>query len=153
GWCFSNGPPRERSSPMNAPDTRPAKIHTHHLDRWAVVYVRQSSPQQVLRHTESAKVQANLRQQALAWGWPAERIRVIDQDQGRTATTSAGREGFRELLAEINLEHVGLVLGFQMSRLAREDEAWCRLMKLCGVYDTLLADLDGLYDPNDPNDH
>jgi DNA invertase Pin-like site-specific DNA recombinase len=138
---------------MNAPDTRPAKIHAHHLDRWAVVYVRQSSPQQVLRHTESAKVQANLHQQALQWGWPAERIRVIDQDQGRTATTVAGRDGFRELLAEISLEHVGLVLGLQMSRLAREDEAWCRLMKLCGVYHTLLADLDGLYDPHDPNDH
>jgi DNA invertase Pin-like site-specific DNA recombinase len=138
---------------MNAPDLRPAKIHAHHLDRWAVVYVRQSSPQQVLRHTESAKVQANLRQQALQWGWPAERIRIIDQDQGRTGTTAAGRDGFRELLAEISLEHVGLVLGLQMSRLAREDEAWCRLMKLCGVYDTLLADLDGLYDPRDPNDH
>lgn len=138
---------------MNAPDTRPTKIQTHHLDRLAVVYVRQSSPQQVLRNTESAKVQANLRQQALQWGWAAERIRVIDQDQGRTATTIAGRDGFRELLAEISLEHVGLVLGFQMSRLAREDEAWCRLMKLCGVYDTLLADLDGLYDPHDPNDH
>ena len=138
---------------MNAPDFRPAKIHSHHLDRWAVVYVRQSSPQQVLRYTESAKVQANLRQQAIQWGWPAERIRIIDQDQGRSGTTVVGRDGFRELLAEISLEHVGLVLGLQMSRLAREDEGWCRLMKLCGVYNTLLADLDGLYDPHDPNDH
>lgn len=141
---------------MNAPEsplTRPAKIHREHLDRWAVVYVRQSSPQQVLKHTESAQVQANLRQQALVWGWPEDRIRVIDQDQGRTATTMAGRDGFRDLLAEISLDHVGLILGLQMSRLSREDEAWCRLVKLCGVYDTLLADLDGLYHPLDPNDH
>jgi DNA invertase Pin-like site-specific DNA recombinase len=137
---------------MSAPDSVASKIRPHHLDRWALVYVRQSSPQQVVRYTESAKVQASLREQALQWGWPAERIRIIDQDQGRTATTAVGREGFHELLAEVSLEHVGLVLGFQMSRLAREDEAWCRLIKLCGVYNTLLADLDGLYDPNDPND-
>jgi DNA invertase Pin-like site-specific DNA recombinase len=131
---------------------RPTKIHTHHLDRWAMVYVRQSHPQQVHRHRESAEVQANLRQRAAAWGWPADRIRVLDGDQGCSATTTEGRDDFAWLLSEIALGHVGLVLGFQINRLAREDEACCRLIKVCAAFDTLLADEDGLYHPQDFND-
>jgi DNA invertase Pin-like site-specific DNA recombinase len=131
---------------------RPAKIHDHHLDRWAIVYVRQSHPQQVQRHRESAQVQANLQQRAHAWGWPAHRIRVLDGDQGRSATTTEGRDDFAWLLSEIALGHVGLVLGFQFSRLSREDEASCRLIKVCTLFDTLLADEDGLYHPLDFND-
>jgi hypothetical protein len=103
---------------------RPAKIQSHHLERWAIDYVRQSHPQQVQRHRESAQVQARLQERALAWGWPAERIRVLDGDQGRSGTAAAGRDDFAWLLSEIALGHVGLVLCFQINRLAREDEDW-----------------------------
>jgi DNA invertase Pin-like site-specific DNA recombinase len=131
---------------------RPAKITASHLERWAHVYVRQSEPQQVQRHRESAQVQANLRHRALDWGWPPERIRILDGDQGRSATTTDGRDDFGWLLSEIALGHVGLVLGFQISRLTREDEALCRLIKVCAAFDTLVADQDGLYHPLDFND-
>jgi DNA invertase Pin-like site-specific DNA recombinase len=131
---------------------RPAKINLNHLQRWAIVYVRQSHPQQVERHRESAQVQANLQQHALNWGWPRERIRILDGDQGRSGTTIVGRDDFSWLLSEIALGHVGLVLGFQINRLAREDEDCCRLIRICAVFDTLLADQDGLYHPLDFND-
>ncbi len=131
---------------------RPTKIQDHHLDRWAMVYVRQSHPQQVQRHRESAQVQANLQERAGQWGWPPQRIRVLDGDQGCSGTTTAGRDDFAWLLSEIALGHVGLVLGFQINRLAREDEACCRLIKVCAAFDTLLADQDGLYHPLDFND-
>jgi len=130
----------------------PAKIQPHHLERWAIVYVRQSHPQQVQRHRESAEVQANLRHQAVAWGWPPERVRVLEGDQGTSGTSTAGRDDFAWLLSEITLQHVGLVLGFQINRLAREDEACCHLFKVCALFDTLLADQDGLYHPLDFND-
>jgi len=132
--------------------TRPAKIQTHHLERWALIYVRQSHPQQLQRHPESAQIQANLRARALQWGWPAERTRIVDGDQGRSATTTVGRDEFAWLLSEIALGHVGLILGFQVNRLVREDEACCRLIKFCAAFDTLLADEDGLYHPHDFND-
>ena len=138
------------AEPLAVP--RPAKITPSHLERWAIVYVRQSHPQQVQRHPESAPVQANLQQLALAWGWPPERIRILDGDQGRSGTTTAGRDHFTWLLSEIALGHVGLVLGLQFNRLAREDEACCRLIKICATFDTLLADLDGSYQPLDFND-
>jgi len=131
---------------------RPSKIALHHLERRAIVYVRQSNLQQVHRHPESAKVQANLQQRALDWGWPRERILILDGDQGCSATTTVGRDDFAWLLSEIALGHVGLVLGFQINRLAREDEACCRLIKVCATFDTLLADQDGLYHPQDFND-
>jgi DNA invertase Pin-like site-specific DNA recombinase len=133
-------------------ETRPAKIQRHHLERWAVDYVRQSHTQQVQRHRESAQVQAQLKERALAWGWPSERIRVLDGDQGRSGTTTAGRDDFTWLLGEIALGHVGLVLCFQINRLAREDEDCCHLIKMCALFDTLLADQDGLYHPSDFND-
>ena len=93
-----------------------------------------------------------LQERALAWGWPAERIRVLDGDQGRSGTTTVGRDDFAWLLSEIALGHVGLVLCFQINRLAREDEDCCRLIKVCAAFDTLLADQDGLYHPHDFND-
>lgn len=135
-----------------APATRPPKIQSHHLERWAIDYVRQSHPQQVQRHRESAQVQANLQERALAWGWPAERIRVLDGDQGRSGTSCVGRDDFSLLLSEIALDHVGLVLCFQLNRLARQDEDCCRLIRVCAAFDTLLADQDGLYHPHDFND-
>jgi DNA invertase Pin-like site-specific DNA recombinase len=131
---------------------RHSKIALHHLERWAIVYVRQSLPQQVHRHRESAQVQANLQERALDWGWPRERILILDGDQGCSATTTVGRDDFAWLLSEIALGHVGLVLGFQFSRFTREDEACCRLIKVCATFDTLLADQDGLYHPLDFND-
>ncbi len=132
--------------------SRPTKIALHHLERLAVVYVRQSHPQQVQRHPESAQVQANLQELALAWGWPQERVVILDGDQGRSGLTTVGRDDFAWVLSEIALGHVGLVLGFQFNRLAREDEASCRLIKTCAAFDTLVADLDGLYHPLDFND-
>jgi DNA invertase Pin-like site-specific DNA recombinase len=131
---------------------RHTKIALHHLERWAIVYVRQSHPQQVQRHRESAQVQGNLQERALDWGWPRERILILDGDQGCSATTTVGRDDFTWLLSEISLGHVGLVLGFQISRFAREDEACCRLIRVCATFDTLLADQDGLYHPHDFND-
>lgn len=130
----------------------PAKIEGHHLDRWAVVYVRQSSAQQVLQHRESTALQYNLRCKAIEWGWPSERVLVIDEDQGHSGSTAAGRAGFQRLLAEVSLDHVGLILGIEMSRLARSCKDWHQLLELCGVFSTLLADLDGLYNPREYND-
>jgi len=92
--------------------SRPTKIQAHHLERWAIVYVRQSHPQQVQRHRESAQVQANLQHRAGQWGWPAQRIRVLDGDQGCSATTTAGRDDFAWLLSEIALGHVNVTLCF-----------------------------------------
>ena len=92
------------------------------------------------------------KKRSLAWGWPAERIRVLDGDQGRSGTSTVGRDDFAWLLSEIALGHVGLVLCFQINRLAREDEDCCRLIKVCAAFDTLLADQDGLYHPHDFND-
>jgi len=132
--------------------SRPAKIQSHHLERWAIDYIRQSHPQQVQRHRESAQVQARLQERALAWGWPPERIRVLDGDQGHSGTSIVGRDDFAWLLSEIALGHVGLVLCFQISRLTREDEDCCRLIKVCAAFDTLLADQDGLYNLHDFND-
>jgi DNA invertase Pin-like site-specific DNA recombinase len=140
------------TTPEPAAGLRPAKITLDHLERRAIVYVRQSHPQQIQRHPESAQVQAKLQHRALAWGWPPERIRVLDGDQGCSATTTVGRDAFAWLLAEIALGRVGLVLGLQLNRLVREDEACCRLIKTCAAFDTLLADLDGLYHPLDFND-
>jgi DNA invertase Pin-like site-specific DNA recombinase len=139
-------------SPVDPAAGRPAKIQSQHLERWAIDYVRQSHPQQVQRHRESAQVQAQLQEQALAWGWPPARIRVLDGDQGCSGTTTAGRDDLAWLLSEIALGHVGLVLFFQINRLTREDEDCCRLIKVCAAFDTLLADRDGLYHPHDFND-
>ena len=96
-----------------------SKILHRHLERLAIVYVRQSDPQQVLQHRESKELQYNLADRAVALGWPRERVLVIDEDQGQSAQSAASRHGFQRLLTEVALDHVGLVLGFQMSRLAR----------------------------------
>ena len=128
------------------------KIESHHWERFAVVYVRQSTGQQVLEHRESAALQYGLRERAIGWGWPSERVLVIDEDQGLTGTSAAGRMGFQRLLAEVGLNHVGLILGIEMSRLARCCKDWHQLLELCAVFQTLLADQDGLYDPRQYND-
>ncbi len=106
----------------------PSKNRPAHLDRLAVVYVRQSTGQQVLEHRESAALQYALRSRAAQWGWPEQRVVVIDQDQGRSGARVEGRLGFQQLLAEVSLDHVGVVLGIEMSRLARSCRDWHQLL-------------------------
>src|SRR5438874_10337151 len=132
--------------------SRTAKVRDHHLTRKAVVYIRQSSPQQVAEHKESAARQYALADLAVALGWPRDRVEVVDADQGRSGQTAAGRPGFQYILAELGLDHVGIVLGLEASRLARSDPDWAPLVRLCGLFRTLLGDYDGLYDPTDFND-
>jgi DNA invertase Pin-like site-specific DNA recombinase len=131
---------------------RPAKVRDHHLDRKAIVYIRQSSPQQVAEHKESAARQYALADVAVALGWPRDRVEIVDADQGRSGQTAAGRLGFQYILAELSLDHVGLVLGLEASRLARSDPDWAPLVRSCGLFRALLGDYDGLYDPTDFND-
>jgi DNA invertase Pin-like site-specific DNA recombinase len=131
---------------------RSEKIQSWHLERWAVVYVRQSTPQQVLDHQESTRLQYGLAKRAQAWGWPASRVLVVDDDLGKSATTAEGRVGFQRLVSEVSLDHVGLILGVEMSRLARSNKDWHQLLELCALFRTLIADLDGIYDPAQYND-
>jgi DNA invertase Pin-like site-specific DNA recombinase len=128
------------------------KIKPLHLERRAIVYVRQSTPQQVADHRESTERQYALVGRATALGWAPTQVDVIDEDQGRSGQSAEGRLGFQRLLAEVSLDHVGLVLGLEMSRLARSCKDWHQLLELCAIFGTLLADQDGLYDPTDHND-
>jgi DNA invertase Pin-like site-specific DNA recombinase len=128
------------------------KIRPWHLQRKAIVYIRQSTPQQVLDHRESADRQYGLVHRAAALGWPRDCVEVVDEDQGRSGQTVEGRLGFQYLLAEIGLDHVGVIFGLEMSRLARSNKDWHQLLELCAIFRTLLADADGLYDPTDYND-
>jgi DNA invertase Pin-like site-specific DNA recombinase len=132
--------------------SRAAKVRDHHLTRKAIVYIRQSSPQQVAEHKESAARQYALADLAVALGWPRDRVDIVDADQGRSGQTTEGRLGFQYILAELGLDHVGIVLGLEASRLARSDPDWAPLVRLCGVFRALLCDYDGLYDPTDFND-
>jgi DNA invertase Pin-like site-specific DNA recombinase len=129
-----------------------SKLHDHHLRRQAMVYVRQSHPQQVVEHVESTARQYALVDRAIAYGWSPERVIVIDEDQGQSGQSMATRLGFQRLLAEVSLDHVGLILGLELSRLARSNKDWHQLLELCAIFRTLLADADGLYDPTDYND-
>jgi len=131
---------------------RSAKVRDHHLDRKAMVYIRQSNPQQVVEHKESTARQYALADVAVALGWPRDRVEIIDTDQGRTGQTVEGRLGFQYILAELSLDHVGIVLGLDASRLARSDPDWAPLVRSCGLFGALLGDYDGLYDPADFND-
>src|SRR6266571_6274926 len=130
---------------------RSAPITDQHLGKLAIVYVRQSSVQQVFDHKESRERQYALADHAAALGWPRERILVIDEDQGRSGRTVEQRPGFQRLLAEITLDHVGLVLGLELSRLSRSSKDWYHLLEVCAIFGTLLADQDGIYDANDTN--
>lgn len=129
-----------------------SKIKVHHLDRLAVVYVRQSTAQQVLHHQESTRMQYDLVDRAVALGWPRDRVLVIDDDLGRSGTSVEGRPGFQRLVAEVSLDHVGLILGVETSRLARSCRDWHQLLDVCAVFRTLISDLDGVYDPSQFND-
>src|SRR5215467_411791 len=128
------------------------KLRGWHRERLAVVYVRQSTPQQVHAHGESTRLQYGLADRAVALGWPAERVLVIDDDLGKSGASAASRTGFQRLVSEVSLGHVGLILGVEMSRLARSNADWHRLLEVCALFSTLIADLDGLYDPTQYND-
>lgn len=128
------------------------KIRPYHLERLAVVYVRQSSMQQVVQHQESTRLQYGLVDRALALGWPQERILIIDDDLGKSGTSSQERLGFQQLVAEVSLDHVGLILGLEMSRLARSCKDWHQLLEICALFKTLISDLDGIYEPSHYND-
>jgi DNA invertase Pin-like site-specific DNA recombinase len=145
-------PGAHRSIAEPAAPTRSVKIQPWHLERLAIVYVRQSTPQLVSNNTESAERQYALTHRAVELGWPADRVLVIDDDQGRSGASAEGRPGFQRLLAEVGLDHVGLILGLEMSRLARSCKDWHQLLELCAIFRTLLADQDGLFDPTDHND-
>src|SRR6266481_5710091 len=128
------------------------KVRPEHLDRAAVVYVRQSSRQQVLEHTESTRLQYALAGRAVALGWARSQVTVIDDDLGVSAATPDSRKGFARLVAEVTMGRVGVVLGIEMSRLARTGRDWHQLLELCCLSGVLLADPDGVYDPGYYND-
>jgi DNA invertase Pin-like site-specific DNA recombinase/DNA-binding transcriptional MerR regulator len=129
-----------------------SKIKDVHLDRLAMVYVRQSSPQQVLENRESRERQYALAQFAQRLGWAAERVVIIDEDQGQSGKTAENRSGFQRLMTEVSLNHVGIVLGLELSRLSRSNKDWHQLIDVCGIFNALLCDQDGVYDSLDSND-
>jgi DNA invertase Pin-like site-specific DNA recombinase len=129
-----------------------AKVTSGHLARTAYLYVRQSTLRQVLNNTESTARQYALRQRAVALGWASEQIVVIDCDQGQSGASAASRDGFQRLVAEVGMGRAGIVLGLEVSRLARNNADWHRLLEICAVAGTLICDEDGLYDPGEFND-
>jgi len=134
---------------MNAPS---AKLQPRHLRRRAVVYVRQSTPRQVINNQESTRRQYQLAERARQMGWTAGQIEVVDDDLGLSGASSQARLGFQRLVAAIGLGEVGIVLVTEVSRLSRRNSDWHRVIELCAVFRTLIADEDGVYDAQDPND-
>jgi DNA invertase Pin-like site-specific DNA recombinase len=132
--------------------TENTKLRATHLKRQAWVYVRQSTMTQVREHTESLEAQYELVERAEAFGWKPDQIRVVDEDLGRSGAEASARSGFQSLVAAVGLGQVGLVLGKEVSRLARRNADWYHLLDLCALTDTLIADGDGLYHPGDYND-
>jgi DNA invertase Pin-like site-specific DNA recombinase len=130
----------------------PQKIGRRHRERLAIVYIRQSTVQQVERHQESTRLQYALVDRAFQLGWAREMIVVVDDDLGRSGASIEGRPGFQRLVAEVGLGHVGLVIGVEVSRLARSCRDWHQLLEICALFDTLIADADGVYDPSNFND-
>ena len=123
------------------------KVSADHLRRDAYLYVRQSTLRQVLENTESTKRQYALQERAVALGWPIERIHTIDNDLGRSGASAQNRDGFQYLVSEVAMGHAGIVLGLEVSRLARNNADWHRLLELAGMSHTLICDEDGVYDP------
>lgn len=132
--------------------TTMSKVTAEHLSRNAYLYVRQSTLRQVVENTESTKRQYGLRQRAVALGWSDDQIVVIDKDLGRSAASASDREGFGELVAEVGMGRAGIVLGLEVSRLARNNTDWHRLLEICALFKTLILDEDGIYDPAHFND-
>ena len=146
--------PKQAPQP-NTLDGLPAshhKVQASHLSRLAYIYIRQSTAKQVRHNQESQRYQRQLSERAQALGWPAERVRIIDSDLAQSAKDSVERSGFQRLVAEVSLGHVGIVFAYEVSRLARNNSDWYQLLDLAAVFDTLLADSDGLYHPRLYND-
>ena len=128
------------------------KVQAEHLSRSAFLYVRQSTIRQVRENVESSQRQYGLRDRALALGWPLEQIVVINYDQGQSGSGSVEREGFQELVTAVSMNRAGIVMGLEVSRLARNSSDWHRLLEICALTQTLLLDEDGVYDPSQFND-
>jgi DNA invertase Pin-like site-specific DNA recombinase len=129
-----------------------SKITPAHTSRAAFIYLRQSSPSQVLHNRESTERQYALVARALELGWAQKQITVVDEDLGLSGSGAADRSGFARMTAEVALSHVGIVLSLEVSRVARNNAEWYRLLDLCGITDTLIGDGDGLYHPRLFND-
>ena len=125
------------------------KLTPQHLDRVAIVYIRQSSHQQLLHNKESERLQYGMEARVRELGW--NRVEVIDEDQGRSATTTQGRTGFQRMVAEVCLGQVGAVAAIEVSRFARNNRDWHQLIEMCGMVNTLLFE-ESIYDPRRPND-
>jgi DNA invertase Pin-like site-specific DNA recombinase len=128
------------------------KILPPHLERLAVVYVRQSTMPHVLEHQESTRLPYGLVRRAVAWGGPEARVLVIDAELGRSGTSAEGRHGVQRLVAEVGMDHVGGIRGMEMSRLARSSKDWHQRLAICALVGTLIADLEGIYDPRHDHD-
>ncbi len=128
------------------------KINAGHLKRSAYLYVRQSTVRQVFENTESTKRQYALQQRAVTLGWPDDRVIVIDTDLGQSAASAVERQGFQKLVADVGMGRAGIVMGLEVSRLARNSADWHRLIEICALTETLILDEDGIYDPAHFND-
>ncbi len=124
-----------------------SKVSSSHLQRAAYLYIRQSTLRQVIENTESTERQYALRRRAVTLGWPEERIVVIDHDQGQSGASTMDREGFQRLVADVGLGKAGIVMGLEVSRLARNCADWHRLLEICGLTDTLILDDEGSVPP------
>ena len=129
-----------------------SKVQPHHLERGAYLYIRQSSMRQVIENVESTKRQYALRGRATALGWRDDQIIVIDSDQGESGASASWRGGFQRLVSDVGMGHAGIVMGLEVSRLARNNADWHRLLEICALADTLILDEDGVYDPASFND-
>jgi DNA invertase Pin-like site-specific DNA recombinase len=129
-----------------------SKVQARHLKRHAYLYIRQSSLRQVLEHTESTQRQYALQQRAIALGWASDQIIVVDSDQGLSGASAIDRAGFQTLVTEVGMGRAGIVMGLEVSRLARNSTDWHRLLEICALTDTLILDEDGVYDPAHFND-
>ncbi len=128
------------------------KVTAEHLRRDAYLYIRQSTLRQVMENTTSTDRQYGLRQRAVALGWDISQVIVIDDDLGRSGASTVGREGFQRLVADVGMGKAGIVIGLEVSRLARNNADWQRLLEICALSETLILDEDGLYDPCSFND-
>jgi DNA invertase Pin-like site-specific DNA recombinase len=141
--------PEVRHEPA-ATTTWSSKLQQHHFERTAIVYVRQSTAHQVLNHRESTARQYSLVDLAVQLGWRSDRVEVIDEDQGHSGSTIEGRNGFKRLLTEVSLDHVGVILGIELRRLARSNKDWHQRIELCAIFGTMLADQDASRENDSP---
>jgi DNA invertase Pin-like site-specific DNA recombinase len=133
-------------------ETQHSKVQARHLKKNAYLYVRQSTLRQVIENTESTQRQYDLRERAVVLGWRLDQVVVIDSDLGQSGASAVDREGFQRLVSEVGLGRAGIVMGLEVSRLARNSTDWHRLLEICALADTLILDEDGVYDPAHFND-